>query len=79
MTLYDIVKKIIGPIEPIGMSEVDEKNYLNLEETIDLVDKLLFDLNIVASHKDSYEHSVSKAGKLANNFLREIYNDADEQ
>jgi hypothetical protein len=71
MTNYDIVKRIIGCITPQGDCSIDERRYDSLEQTIELVDKLMFDISMVAAFRDSHEGSVSKAGKLAHKFMIE--------
>lgn len=72
MTNYDVLKKLLGPIDPVGDSSVDEKRYKNLEATIDVVNQLLFDINHVAGNADRQEHSMQKAGKKAQSFLKEV-------
>ncbi len=75
MCLYDIVKKLTGPICPAGDSSVDEERYNNLKNLIYLVETLVFDIERVSDLKNSYEFSVSKAGKLAHGFLTELQTD----
>ena len=72
MEYYEIVKKLIGPIDPIGETNEDNDRYENLKEVTDLVDKLLFDIVQVALQKDRGEYSISRAGKFADEFLKEI-------
>ena len=72
MEVYDVVKKLIGEIEPIGDSSVDEKRFENLKAMTELVDKLLTDIDGVASYKYRHEYSLKRAGVFANNFLDKI-------
>jgi hypothetical protein len=72
MALYEIVKKLTGEIEPAGDSSIDDKRYDNLCATIELVNKLLYDIQDVARSRISYEASVQRAGKKAQAFLDEI-------
>lgn len=72
MTNYDVIKKLLGPIEPIGEANTDEKRYENLEETIDVVNKLLFDLNQAAGYVTRSEYSMRHIGNKATEFLGEI-------
>jgi len=72
MDVYDVVKKLLGPIEPIGDSGIDEKRFSNLIETEKLVNQLLFDISQVASYKDCPEHSRKIAGERAEQFLKDI-------
>ncbi len=72
MTNYDIVKKLIGPVYPIGETHEDAKRLENLKELTLLVDKLIFDIDAVGMQKDSHEWSVKEAGKFADKFLDEL-------
>ncbi len=72
MDLYEVVKKLIGEVNPIGETNEDEKRYENLKVMTGLVDKLLTDINDVVSYKDRQEWSLKKAGTFANLFLDKI-------
>ena len=72
MELYDVVKKLLGPIETVGETNTDEKRFANLEATVLLVDKLLCDINSVAQDKDCQEFSRSRSGKRADQFLKDV-------
>ena len=69
MGLIDVVRKLAGPIRPIGETREDESRYKNLEAIIDLVDLLLDDIEEVSINKSRQEHSMKKAGDRANDFL----------
>lgn len=69
---YDVIKKLLGPIDPIGDSQVDADRYENLLATTHLVDKLLFDINQVSRFATHSAHSIAHAGKWAQNFIQEI-------
>lgn len=72
MDLYEIVKKLNGPIYPQGDTCMDDTRFTNLEKLTSLVDKLLSDIDDVAALKGSHEYSVSRAGNHANAFLESI-------
>lgn len=72
MEIYDVVKKLIGPIEPVGETNQDDKRFKNLSQLTDLVDKLVFDINQVAGFSNSEEYSVKRAGNHAKQFIQEI-------
>jgi hypothetical protein len=72
MDIPEIVKKLIGSIEPRGDSQIDEKRYENLIEHSYLVSDLIENLIFVSKYKDSYEGSVSKLGKRAYTELLEL-------
>jgi galactitol-specific phosphotransferase system IIC component len=72
MTLYDVVTKLVGSVNPIGDTVIDETRFENLKILTMLVDSLIKDIDGVASLKMSHEFSVKKAGKFADDFLTSI-------
>ena len=72
MEIPEIVKKLIGSIEPRGDSQIDQKHYENLIEHVYLISDLIESLIFVSRYKDSYEASVKKLGVRAYNELLEI-------
>ena len=78
-TIYEVVKKLVGHIEPIGETRTDERRLENLTKTIILVDKLVFDIGLVADgNKNRIECSMKKSGKLAHKFLHDLKMSLDE-
>jgi hypothetical protein len=71
MTLEEIILKLVGPIEPIGDSRVDEERFENLNNLCDLVDHLVSYIDHVGCNKDRVECSMRRAGEYADNFLSE--------
>lgn len=71
MDIHVIVKKLIGPIEPIGETLTDEYRFENLKIMTDLVDKLLSDISHVACNKTRVEYSMKTAGEYASKFFDE--------
>jgi hypothetical protein len=65
MTVYDVVKKLIGPIDPVGAEHVDTKRFENLAAMIDLTEALLDDLYSVSCYSTRQEASMARAGKKA--------------
>lgn len=72
MEIYDIVKKLIGNIDPIGESNYNEKALQSLKDTIGLVDKLLSDIADVSHGENSHMHSFFLAGKVARSYLNDV-------
>lgn len=72
MTHYEIVKRLIGPIIPIGDTNADRDRYKNLEDTIDLVDRLIFDINDAGLSHNRPEASMKKIGETANKYLEDL-------
>lgn len=69
--IADIVMKLIGEIEPVGESNVDEKrlnNLILLENTIDI---LIDEIQFITPNKDRVEYSINKVGKESDRWLQE--------
>jgi len=70
MNNHEIVKKLIGPIEPVGETNEDGRRFENLEAMTELFNNLLADIAEVARfNKDRVEYSMNKAGKHAQSSL----------
>ncbi len=73
MEIYDVVKKLVGEIEPVGASHIDKDRLENLKVMIKLVDDLHTDLdNVVYENKDMHEDSIKQAVKLINDFFDKL-------
>jgi len=70
MDIYEIVKKLVGEIEPVGASHIDKHTFENLKVMTDLVDKLHTDLdNIAYQNKDAKEESIKQSVDFINKFF----------
>ena len=70
MTNTDVVKKLIGSINPVGESDIDDERYENLKEMCVLVDNLITDIDDMAFlNRHAQEYSVKRAAKYASTFL----------
>lgn len=72
MDVYEVVTKLIGPIDPVGESHTDNSRLDNLKQLIDLTEQLVHDLTRVVPNKERPEYSMSRAGEVADNFLKEL-------
>lgn len=70
--IYDIVKKIVGPVEAVGDSRIDERNYQNLETLIELLSNILDDIENCSRDASRHEYSMKKNGQRAKDFLMTI-------
>lgn len=70
--LRDLVLKVIGPIEPIGKHEVDERRLENFKQLTELVDRLIFDIAQIAPNDQRHEASMKAIGKHARDFLNDM-------
>lgn len=73
--IYEVTKKLIGNIEPIGESNYDREVTINLNNTIELTKSLISDIINISKLKDRGEHSIKLCGEMADNFLEELFND----
>ena len=69
---YEVVKKLIGEIDPVGETHVDDKRYENLKAMTELVDTLLTDIDRVAGNRTRVEFSMKRAGNFARDFFNQI-------
>ena len=72
MNIYDITKKLTGPISSVGETNADAERFNNLCATIELVDRLISDIEGAANAKDRHEASRAKIGKRAQQFLNDL-------
>ena len=69
MTIAEVVRKLIGEINPVGSSEVDKIRLENLQKLTILIDELICDVAYVKRYKDNSEFSVNKIGNFADEYL----------
>ena len=69
MTIHEVVKKLIGPVEPVGDSSCDDERFENLKAMTELVELLVIDIGWVGRKEISHEYSVKRAGEFACKFL----------
>lgn len=75
MEIVDVVRKLVGAIEPVGETHSDSQRFENLRAMTALVDELVNDLNDVSRNSVCHEHSKKKAGEFARGFLKTIGED----
>lgn len=68
-TIADVTRRLIGPIDPVGETNTDDKRFENLKAMIAVANTLIGDIEYVAILENHSEHSVSRAGKHAKEFL----------
>ena len=70
MEIKDVVLKLIGPVNPIGESNTDDRRFENLKALCELTDHLVSIIDEVSyRNKDRAEYSMSRAGKYAFDFI----------
>jgi hypothetical protein len=71
MTLYEIVMKLVGPVQATGDHGADEKRLENLRKLMGLLDDLLMDMNDAAASETRPEASMKAIGKCAREWLEQ--------
>lgn len=72
MTNYEIITKLIGPIQALGSHGEDEYRLQNLEEAIIVVEQLVSDIAHAANDQVRQEASMKAIGQRAQEFLDEL-------
>lgn len=73
MELYDVVTRLVGPVQPVGESHEDERRFENLQTLTALVDRLLTDIDEIATNNAKRaEYSMKRAGEFCGKFLDKI-------
>ncbi len=70
MDIFEVVKKLIGPVDPVGASHIDEFRYDNLKNLTELTEKLLIVIcEIDHQYKNNHQASMKKASVHCAEFL----------
>lgn len=75
MDYHEIIKKLIGNINPIGETNVDNERFENLQQLTQLADNLIMDIEDMAfRNRNAHEFSIKRAVTHANDFINDIRN-----
>ncbi len=72
MEIIDVVKKLVGKIDPIGETRIDNERLENLKILTALVEGLIEDIYAVSKNKNCPEYSRQEAGMYAACFLEHV-------
>lgn len=72
--IADIVFKLIGEIEPVGKTHVDDARFNNLQTVLNTLDVLIDEVTFVMPYEDRFEYSMQRAGKEVRAWINEKYN-----
>lgn len=70
--LQTIVYKVVGNISPVGETNVDNERFENLQEFVELVHALVWDLHAVSHCTNNHEYSMKRAGQFAKLALEQL-------
>ena len=69
-SIEDLVYKVIGEIEPVGSTEIDDVRLGNLEQFAELTFRMTQKLySLAMKNCGSYEYSVKQSGDFAKGFI----------
>ena len=73
MTNYDVVRRLIGRVVPVGDSNLDVERLANMQQLIELAENIIGDIsNVADEYKDSYCASEKRIGNLADEFMKDL-------
>jgi predicted translin family RNA/ssDNA-binding protein len=76
MTNYDVVKKLIGEIEPIGETNIDNERLKNLEAMCELMNEIHTAIEDISyKYRNSQEFSIKRASEFARNIVNKKHAD----
>lgn len=72
MELFEIVMKLVGPVQPVGSTEEDAARLSNMKALTELTDRLLSEIAHAALSATRPEASMRKIGQHAIDFMRDV-------
>lgn len=72
MTFYELITKLVGPIQPLADHSRDQVRLKNLKDMTELISEIIRDIHVAALHADSHAASVKAIGVYAKAFLTEL-------
>lgn len=70
--LFEIVMKLVGPVQPMGEHYADKARLENIKKLTELVDRLLYEIKDASTAADRPEDSMRAIGIHALDFLKEV-------
>lgn len=72
MSISEILKKLLGEIEPYGDTTIDDKRYLNIQNYYEALCFIVSKLKASAELKDRKEHSIKEIARECQDILQEF-------
>ena len=70
--VHEVVEKLVGKINPVGETDVDDKRFEKLKVMTELANELLMDIADVGfRYRNNQQFSMKKASNFAKKFLAE--------
>lgn len=73
--LADLVFRLIGEIEPVGETHIDDERFCNLQNMLNLLDILIDEVCLILSCEERNEYSMRRAGQEVRRWMESTYRD----
>lgn len=70
-TVIEVVKKLVGEVDAVGSTHIDNERLENLEVMTKVIDELIEEVICSAGTKDDYRYSMQQIGEYAFGWLKE--------
>ena len=71
--ILEVLNKLIGEINPVGETNIDNERFNNLMTLCSVTESLLYQITQNSiDNKDRSEYSIKRSGEYANEFLRNL-------
>ncbi len=67
----DLVFKVIGEIEPVGSTHIDDERFCNLQNLLNTLDILIDEVVFVLPCEERYEYSMKRAGQEVRRWIED--------
>lgn len=71
-TIIEVVDKLIGEVDAVGSTHIDDERFENLKVMEDLVDAMIVHINYASKTKDYPQYSMAEIGENAFNYLKDL-------
>ena len=73
MDIYDVVMKLVGPIQPVGETRTDDERFENLKVLCTVTDRLVAAIDDIGYRcKDAHQYSIKRAADRATKFMNDL-------
>ena len=77
-TVIEVIGTLIGEVDAVGETHIDEKRFENLKVAEDVCDELIDRIRYASIDKDRVEYSMNKIGNEAFEYLKRLREWLDE-